>query len=94
MAHDDDELIAEAFEKFQPAYLRVVPTIGRASRENERRAFGFAARHLLASAALPEDAEPDGDCSNPSGHEWVCADEDNGGDGRTYCCWCLADGDA
>jgi hypothetical protein len=28
------------------------------------------------------------------GHSWVIADEDNGGDGRCYCEYCGADGDA
>ena len=46
---------------------------------------------------MPWDDEDDTyppPCSNPAGHSFVCADEDNGGDGRVYCEWCLADGDA
>lgn len=27
-------------------------------------------------------------------HSWVIADKDNGGDGRCYCEFCCADGDA
>lgn len=51
---------------------------------------------VLPKGAKPDDDEDDSepDCSNPGGHSWVTADEDNGGDGRSYCEWCLADGDA
>lgn len=41
-----------------------------------------------------EEIEDEGACTNPAGHSFVCADVDNGGDGRTYCEWCGADGDA
>ena len=59
---------------------------------------GVAAPRGLRSAAShpvtdPEQQEGD-DCSDPNGHSWVTADEDNGGDGRSYCEHCLADGDA
>lgn len=41
-----------------------------------------------------DDPDPNERCSNKGGHEFVTADEDNGGDGRSYCQWCSADGDA
>lgn len=41
------------------------------------------------------DDEYPGPCPRPGGrHSWVVSDPDNGGDGRTYCEFCLADGDA
>ncbi len=52
---------------------------------------------LGEDAPEPESVVDDGHpppCTNPEGHSWVCADTDNGGDGRTYCEFCLADGDA
>lgn len=48
--------------------------------------------NAAADHAGAEDDEPS--CTNPRGHSWVTAEEDNGGDGRCYCEWCLADGDA
>lgn len=33
-------------------------------------------------------------CPGRKDHSWVIADEDNGGDGRCYCEYCGADGDA
>jgi hypothetical protein len=55
--------------------------------------------HELLGERDPTEAEAAADdsedkCSNPGGHSWVTADEDNGGDGRSYCQHCLADGDA
>jgi hypothetical protein len=57
--------------------------------------------------AASYDDEPDYDddgypiCSNPKGHEWACTGSSYGGDdesyhgeGRCYCIWCGADGDA
>lgn len=38
-----------------------------------------------------DDGEPV--CCNPGGHEFVC-EEVESGEGRSYCQWCLADGDA
>lgn len=40
------------------------------------------------------DGDPDEGCTNKGGHSFVTADTDNGGDGRSYCEFCLADGDA
>jgi hypothetical protein len=40
-------------------------------------------------------------CTHPGGHEWACSgtayggdDESYHGEGRCYCIWCGADGDA
>lgn len=47
--------------------------------------------------ATPPTDEDDGyppPCIDRNGHSWVVADEDNGGDGRCYCEYCGADGDA
>jgi hypothetical protein len=48
-----------------------------------------------------EEDEPDERCSNPDGHQWVYTgtqyggdDERWGGEGRVYCAYCGADGDA
>lgn len=38
-----------------------------------------------------EDEEPR--CTNPGGHSFVIEDTDHG-EGRSYCEWCGADGDA
>jgi hypothetical protein len=47
------------------------------------------------------DDDPDEGCSNKGGHEFVCSgtayggdDESYHGEGRCYCQWCGADGDA
>lgn len=50
---------------------------------------------MLESPTTDDDGYP-GPCPHdPDGkHSWVTADEDNGGDGRSYCEYCLADGDA
>lgn len=46
-----------------------------------------------------DDGEPR--CTNAAGHEWACSgtqyggdDESFNGEGRCYCVWCGADGDA
>lgn len=42
---------------------------------------------------LDEDGEPV--CTNPGGHSFVCEDVDGlYAEGRSYCEYCLADGDA
>lgn len=48
-----------------------------------------------------DDDEPDDRCSNPGGHSWVYSgtqyggdDESYHGEGRCYCEFCGADGDA
>jgi len=48
---------------------------------------------------LYDMAEAESDrCTSPSGrHEWVeqgACDDDHEGEGRMYCLWCQADGDA
>lgn len=53
----------------------------------------WRAAPVLPTVAAVED-EPDPPCTNSAGHEWVTADRDEGGDGRCYCIWCGADGDA
>lgn len=47
------------------------------------------------------DDGADPPCTNPKGHEFVCTGTQYGGDdesyfgeGRCYCVWCGADGDA
>jgi hypothetical protein len=47
------------------------------------------------------DDDPNDRCTNPGGHSWVCTgtqyggdDESYHGEGRCYCEWCGADGDA
>jgi hypothetical protein len=47
------------------------------------------------------DDEPGDRCTNSKGHEFVCTgtayggdDESYHGEGRCYCIWCGADGDA
>lgn len=55
-------------------------------------------------ASDPRDHDDDDGvprCSNPKGHSWVCSGTAYGGDderwhgeGRCYCEWCGADGDA
>lgn len=45
---------------------------------------------VAAENALPALEEMQADCI----HSWVTADKDNHGDGRSYCEYCGADGDA
>lgn len=41
---------------------------------------------------VEDDPQP---CSNPRGHSWVVQEGDEiSGEGRSYCEWCGADGDA
>jgi hypothetical protein len=39
---------------------------------------------------LDDECNGEPRCTDPKGHSWVTSDED----GRSYCEWCLADGDA
>lgn len=54
-------------------------------------------------ADFPYEDDNDGEpvCTNPKGHEWAYTGTQYGGDdesyfgeGRCYCIWCGADGDA
>lgn len=40
-----------------------------------------------------DEYEDENKCENPGGHSFVCEDCDSG-EGRSYCEYCLADGDA
>lgn len=46
------------------------------------------------SVGIAEDEGYPPPCPGRRDHSWVVADEDNGGDGRCYCEYCGADGDA
>lgn len=53
----------------------------------------------METGAVEDDGEPR--CTNPAGHEWSYTgtqyggdDESYHGEGRCYCMWCGADGDA
>jgi len=50
----------------------------------------------LAGAANEDDEDEDPQpCTDPRGHSWVIQDtEEIEGEGRSYCEWCGADGDA
>lgn len=63
------------------------------------RSAGAAARFVLALPPSHEALDMGYDeypppCTNPAGHSWVIEDTDGHGEGRAYCEWCLADGDA
>jgi hypothetical protein len=47
-----------------------------------------------AAGAFDDDGSYPPPCPGRKDHSWVVADKDNGGDGRCYCEYCGADGDA
>lgn len=60
--------------------------------EGEARKLGFNTPTMSQRLyTYDEDGEPV--CCNPGGHSFVCEDVESG-EGRSYCEYCLADGDA
>lgn len=58
--------------------------------EGEARKLGI---HTPTMEPVESDDGYPPPCTNGHGHSWVCEDVESG-EGRSYCEYCLADGDA
>jgi hypothetical protein len=99
-----NEFCSEELDEIFEAFARCRPYVGgggaavafavkRYEPGDEKRTMEQALDLEPPGRGYDDDGEPI--CTNPGGHSWVTQKGDDiAGEGRSYCEWCGADGDA